>query len=605
MSIYTINLEAERNKSFGRRVQDDAFADFVIDPDGERHVEGKVPEWGNVQFSISLPMPETAYCNGSGDPVSGELWPMPATCREGRYRGIFRMRTQATRKSDTTYRYSPMTFHMSEEGRFGADIARTLGECRSENDAETTVFTWRAPLPVHGQGTVPSASKDRLFFIPEAENDYAINGHLELLAFEIIQSKDTVCEGNSYHRFLVLHFLAIDCNSRQLEAISRSLTRTRNKLKLDGGENLEATVLFDVARFVMAQLNRGVKGTYTIRFKEAGYLDPMRRANVSNGVASEYAEPARTVCAIPNVPLEDMQVLPKIYSDAVQGAGLTQDKDTLARVWAAQLTYGLERFSPEVPSLEALKAGDNAEHSLQNWYLTAEGNGIAAIRKTPSLAQDLAIFSLTSNRFVDLLLLSQRAYAVLRNLSQQMRQITIEGSAEPIAVDAHEDLEISREQREKMKRQFKKLSNVQTQFAELRNMLWYNAIPRRPVDTHLMLRIREEMGVQNLYDDLVDEVQFRHRIHDLAYHEFDTEFREKEAELREQQLAEQEAKDKQFNALIAVVAIAVAIPSYIALLVEDSLNMLGVVLLILSLILSGIVVGIYWRRTKKGGDSKK
>lgn len=45
--------------------------------------------------------------------------------------------------------------------------------------------------------------------------------------------------------------------------------------------------------------------------------------------------------------------------------------------------------------------------------------------------------------------------------------------------------------------------------------------------------MRAETGVQNLYEDIVDEVQFRHRIYDLTYHEFESDQRQKEALERE------------------------------------------------------------------------
>lgn len=69
---------------------------------------------GNVQFSLSFPLPVDSYLNEKGIPVFDKFWDLPDEDTE-RYKGIFRMKTQAQYDQP----WLPMTFYNKENARFG------------------------------------------------------------------------------------------------------------------------------------------------------------------------------------------------------------------------------------------------------------------------------------------------------------------------------------------------------------------------------------------------------------------------------------------------------------------------------------------------------
>ena len=72
-----------------------------------------------------------------------------------------------------------------------------------------------------------------------------------------------------------------------------------------------------------------------------------------------------------------------------------------------------------------------------------------------------------------------------------------------------------------------------------------------------------------MYQDLIDEVELRQQIYNLTYHEHD-------AHLTAYKTEQEKRSEWSFNVMIFVVATAVAIPSYVALLVENENNYMGV-----------------------------
>lgn len=577
MHIYATNFEHEEDTVFKSKIKRNAMGDILLDPDGEDYAIAAGKEWANVQFSLSFPLSDDNYRDAQGLPGINNFWPAPASMDEGRYKGVFRIRTRERKREN--YSYAAMAFYNSEERRFGSDIAQALGGSDFENNPNVDTKVWHAPLPVYKKCKCEGHSDNcdtRLRYYFQSENEESDGGGLELVSFELLQFRDGISLTNPIHRFLVIHFVAMNCTSEQIQSISRALTKPRNKLYIS--PDCSVKLLKETASFIEAELNKVDEGEYDVHFAKGGYIAPRvvdTHGEVAQARSKNFvkAQPARSVCAIPNVPIGEISDLPDVFSD--QKTDIISP-DIAMRAWGAQLAHGFDNSSAEIPTVDALGVNLQPDRELQNWHLLASSNGIVSIRKTPILDEDLSAWSLAATRHVDLLLLVQRSYMVLRGLSKSMREIK---TLPPVKAVDSDSLEKRKKYRDLLKQQFEQLIVVQNGFAELRNTLWFNAIPRRSLDTYLFLGIRREMGVDGLYDDLVDEVRFRHRIHDLTYHEYDAEIREIETD-------EQENKEREFNLLIAVLALAVSVPAYIALVGEYSFGLSGIITAISGLLAS-------------------
>lgn len=240
------------------------------------------------------------------------------------------------------------------------------------------------------------------------EEGYKIKGGIELVSFEVLQYHDEICTDSPYQRYLVLHYVGVDCTNSQIEAISRALTRPRNKLTtIDEPIDL----LGKSCEFITDILNKSenVLGRYVFKCTKGGYLESEKFSSDSKSLSEkliyDYPLPARSVCAIPNIPVSDFSGIPAIFSN-YESQKISEYSKT--NLWAAQLARGFDNFSSEVPTLEAIESTLSTEHQLKKWLITAEGSGIVAIRTDPYLLQDLSLWSLASTRFVDLLILNQR-----------------------------------------------------------------------------------------------------------------------------------------------------------------------------------------------------
>lgn len=586
----------------------------------EKKIAGdNLPEWGCVQFSISIPLPENVHPSSSRN----ELWPKPEKLDEGRYKGLFRVQTQYT-EFRQCYEYSPMTFFHDPKSRFGETIAcSTDGELKNgENNVKS--YWWKTPAPVW-KGNQRSQNQDtdeqlKFWFADEGETKYVIdeNATVELAAFDIIQYPYCLNNEIHYQRFLVLHVVAVDCSSNQLETVSQSLTRLRSKAYFASTPVQEETPIYTslleaCVRFVEKTINHEKPPTpFTLSMSRGGYIegDP----SSTNDSLFRMAQPARSVCAIPNITMDNIDVPQTTFGFAKDelkrykeiGGEKYVDK-VKASLWGAQLSAGYDTFAHEIPTTDSILAMTDPINDYAYWSITAEGAGISAVRKSPELGYDISLWSLSSTRFIDLIMLSQRAFMALHHISQSLREIPNIDTTD-LNFGQNDDISRWEEHRDRLMERVNNLLKVQNEFAEVRNNLWFNAVPRRQLDTFILLCIREEMGIQNLYDDLIDEVKIRQEVYNLTYHEYDTQFRTREAKIAEQireenrkaeearkqqreaMAAVREKQDKRNNVMLFVVATAVAIPGYIALTVEDGVHLGGTLLLISALLLTAIAI---------------
>lgn len=582
----------------------DSDADFVVVPSQYQANLASSPDWGVVQFSLAFPIPKSTYQPSTWkiDEFPESLWPVPQKDDplakdyfdpSIRYRGIKRIRNQ-TRQDPAfsapgmpTQDYPARIFARTEAMEFGADIAKSIAAYTPIIDPEQenefllkSSYTWRSPLPATVNGSTQHGNLSGRFHLAigdPVEQPGTHQSYLELLSFEILQFKNSVIDNGAYQRYLLIHLVAVDCDSRIIDLITQSLSKPRQKVtgwKSEGEEWIEGkwSLLYECANFINqileSQKNEGV-GNYSFAFSKGGYLETPD--GYQDGTV--FPPPARTVCAIPNKPLEDITTLPTVYQHHTDFSG---DGRAKAKIWGLQMAMGMRGFDQDLPSLASIIDDSHLDvlaNRVENWVYTVDQHGISLVRTTPDLWQDLTPWNLATTRYLDILIMGQRAYSTLRVLASQLRDIgtpsMVDLSCESIP------LQELNESRKKLREQYNQLLDVQNKLAELRKSLWFDAVPKREMSTYLMLTSRREMGLQSLYDDIVDEVGFRREIHDLAYHEFDTELRQKETAIRAEEQKAQEKHAQQQNVLLFIVGTALAIPSMIAIWAEEKFWSLG------------------------------
>lgn len=586
------------------KVPESAFGDLYAYSKVEIK-NNNLPTWGIVQFSISYPIPEGIY---SGDGAEG-LWPKPESENifDGRYRGITRFKTAGSQNES----FSSRVFYLSQEGRFSSSIAASLGESEdSSQNIISSAFRWIAPVAT-GSHSIESLAPDegnvlhqenrfRFSFKPSGDN--LITGAVELGSFEILQYEDSINK-NNFHRFLVLHFVAINCESETIDGISQSLLRQRNILDCDSRE--EVSILEEVAKFINRQLSTEGK-KYDFAFAKGGYLASKTSNSTSDLKRSNLlAPPMRTVCAIPNIDASRINHIPKSFQPHL-AVSSDEHIDGAHLLWGSQMVNGYDIFPQEMPTPQSVISSSRNEMSHANWDFVIDHGGVASIRKLSSLVRDMNIAMLSPTRYIDILILLQRTYTSLRFIGEELRDIERVEHKSFGDVSLY-DMHQLQEYRASLLKPVNQLLKVQNDFAEIRKTLWFNAIPKRTLDTFLMLQLREEMGVEGLYNDLVDEVQYRQQIYNLTYHEHDSYLKSLEAELarkdrdeRSKQLKEEEnrnreaqerqaERDRNFNFIISVIAIGLAVPSYVALVVEDGVGKHGWLLLFIGLAISVLI----------------
>lgn len=614
--IYRVDCESESKIA---KVPESAFGDLYVYSKVEIK-NNALPTWGIVQFSISYPIPEGIY---SGDGAEG-LWPKPESENifDGRYRGITRFKTAGSQSES----FSSRVFYLSQEGRFSSNIAASLGESEdSSQNITSSAFRWIAPVAT-GSSSIENLAPDegnkfhqenRFRFSFEPSGGNLIAGAVELGSFEILQYEDSINK-NKFHRFLVLHFVATNCESKVIDKISQGLFRQRNVLDCDSRKKV--SLLEEVAKFINGQLNTE-GGKYDFTFAKGGYLASKTSNSTSDLLRSNLlAPPMRAVCAIPNIDASRINHIPKSFQPHL-AVSSDEHIDGAHLLWGSQMVNGYDIFPQEMPTPQSVISSSRNEMSHANWDFVIDHGGVASVRKLSSLGRDMNIAMLSPTRYIDILILLQRTYTSLRFIGEELRNIERVEHKSFGEVSSH-DMQQLREYKDSLLKPVNQLLKVQNDFAEIRKTLWFNAIPKRSLDTFLMLQLREEMGVEGLYNDLVDEVQYRQQIYNLTYHEHDSHLKSLEADLAEQdrdersnQLKEEEnrnreaqerqaERDRNFNFIISVIAIGLAVPSYVALVVEDGVGKHGWLLLFIglaiSVLISSAILGARkWRNRKK------
>lgn len=562
MKVSTTNIAVETNN--GKISWGTGIGDFVIEPHEYKSNTSEFPEWGNIQISLSYPIPEG--CFQPGGAISQDktaIWETPESRDKGRYRGVYRVGTHG--HANLSRNQTAITFGRDPSGEFGDEISYAVGTGQDEDSLLAATYTWLAPTPKCPQkSAIKGPEFNRLIFKFNGAQDYYGNelcGTMELVSFEILQYRSALEESNQdslekserFDRFLLVHFIAVDCNNPTVDLISTALSRPRNKINRKNSEPI--SILNKLSKFINENLNAGMpgRGKYKFSFEAGGYLKNPGGFEESN----LFAQPVRTVCAIPNIPASNIDSLPNVFKDDQESSIITP---SIAKIWASQLSTGYDFYAYGIPSVESIinsSGEDLLENNIKNWVISVDNNGLALIRTSPELKQDLGPVAITSTRFLDILILIQRSYTALRQVSRLVRQAEVSVKEE---ISDQQDLETRQLH---LKQRFKLLLEAQVKFAKLRNTLWYNQIPRRELDTYLMLTARKEMGVQGLYDDLVDEVQLCREIYDLAYHEIKTELSQ-QAQLDQENIVEQQRKlsnRQQDIFLILTIISAIAIPT--------------------------------------------
>lgn len=447
-------------------VRNIAPGDLVVQPYVKPSINSsqKIPEWGFVQISITLPMGDDLYSDKNGELVLESLWETPSG-GEKRYKGVGLVDTLGFESKKGIQQI----YHVSSESRFGADIAMSMGAMGSRESKCLNSYSWIAPAPSNNS---PEGDKDpapRCRFELAPVEGLVGEPVVELASFELLQYEEQITGRGGYQRYLAMHFIASDCTSEQLEKISQSLTKPRNKCAARGGGSI--SIAKEAVKFICGELTNGSQGSYNFEFGTGGFL-----VSGSNGYGKKtdnnkkgsrkkrnntYSKPSRSVCAIPNVPLEKISYIPKVFEKFAPAATNEKSKSML---WAAQLSRGFDQYSEEIPTLEALQANQPEDFYLKNWSLLVEDSCIVAVRNTPKLSEDPNIIILTPTCYIDLLLLVQRSYSTLRSLSEQLHDI--DSQVDTVSDFKSED-EAHRYNTE-LRKQFKQLLLVQNRFSALR-----------------------------------------------------------------------------------------------------------------------------------------
>lgn len=448
----------------------------------------------------------------------------------------------------------------------------------------------------------------------DCEEDLYGHSTIRLSSVEVIQFSDFDLQSHKggaatssrvVSTFMVLNVVAENASSSSLNAISSSLNRSRRYIRLRdetsrieelGQRFLPGSDPFGHGIFTSTAEATKVGETKTLRlFPYFVHLASMeidralgRQAPTMAGADGGYlilapgaspphydrsltetfgVQAKRVAFAIPNVQDPDRPEGAPGWRRSTQAPlpladDYSEGEWTLEEQWAWVLSTGADDFVEVKPAQTRDEAGELVAARSGPWTMVTTPEGIGLARRIAASDDGTRYWSLASTRYIDLLILEMRAYGAFKQLSNELGVIAELSGAHSA------DFETSKiaNQHEVMREDLLRLESVQRDFLKLRNRFWLETLPGREIDTKIMLALRDDMGVTELFKSLSAELDVRERIIHTQYDQLRIERnRERaDAQLREQE-ARSEAEKRQQNILnfsIATLAAALAGPDW-------------------------------------------
>ncbi|WP_155861249.1 hypothetical protein [Corynebacterium doosanense] len=399
-------------------------------------------------------------------------------------------------------------------------------------------------------------------------NDSAL---LQLQAIEYVQfpHHETAATTGSkdYDHYLVFHVVAENCDDLQLEAISRALDRPRSSPGATAVKEFDwhgtPTASPRAGRLGNFQLLKNITciaeyllnsddlagATQTFFMNDGGYLVPAGKPaptpedSDSGRKQIDRVQRHRSVVAIPNRPIASN---PQLWPDAAHES----DSWTREASWAWQLATGADQYHDRIPSQSRLSSESESVDDIEDWHIATVDSGVAAVRTNTYYTGNPKITLLASTRFVDILLLNMRTFTALSALSAMLNQ-----KQELSAITLGSSKALSE--------RLTDLNEAQIEFAEIRNVLWTETIPRRSTGTAILHGLRDTSGVRRMYEDVSDDLNLRSDIYSSIYQQITAKEREQQQDVdKARQEAKDEARNTQ-NLLLGAIGVVVGAPSIV------------------------------------------
>ena len=346
---------------------------------------------------------------------------------------------------------------------------------------------------------------------------------VEYLTYDASPSGRIFTCGPRSNQFLIFHVRITECTSSQLEALSTLLSRHTSDLfthritALKGsadsthsrGRSL-LNALADIANRLLGFQSSHSLGTHegTLEMAGGGYLS--WKSTVKGNIGFNPPPPARSVVAVPADP--DRLTAPRIFEADSAGQWSTVNQ------WSWALAAGAQKNTTRVPRCTEGTLAQFRADDLLHWSVLTAGGSIGTVRKTPAVTSSSEgvvscnPLNRASTAYVDIIIFSMRAYSVLTALGNRMREFNIQ----PVA------------DRKRYREELDALHTTQVDFAKIRDRLHATFIPRRPTATQILLNVRRESGLEQLYDNTVDAIHNRSEILTTIYQQLDSDHRDQE-----------------------------------------------------------------------------
>jgi hypothetical protein len=350
--------------------------------------------------------------------------------------------------------------------------------------------------------------------------------------------------------FLIFHVVGQNLSSTELDAISRALTRPRNRIRGCTPQHPDVTEigqhqpLKDIVSEAIRLLSQGgIKSEFHL--EPGGYLERNKTSESPGSDDQELtthrpqpARPMRVTCAIP-WPEAPPPPAPEEFSDD-DGNSAWSVFDS----WAWALSTGADRFHEAIPARTVGTRDMQRMGEHEYWTLWGSSYGVSVVRKPGGnwtdeinnsvFMKDPSLWMLASTRFVDLCLLTQRCTLALHYLDSRL---------------AIEDTELEE--------QLDSFTALQSQFLAFRNQLWFDVVSDHGLVSLVHAGLRKQTGQLSMYTDLRDEIEIRREIYDTRHAIRSVQ----EQNNRAARDGERQDERDRLNIIIGITAVILAVPA--------------------------------------------
>ena len=412
--------------------------------------------------------------------------------------------------------------------------------------------------------------------------------------------------------FLVPNVVAENCSSASLNAISSALSRPRRvvcvrhntrAIERIGTKHLAAEDNRGNGIFTLTSSRRTIRLLPWFTFLASRKLDrALGRTELSFFAAdggflkrnsgldkstmrkdlseTRSIQPKRVAFAIPNPQDPNRKAdEPGWRPEAVTPKPLRGESDgewTLEEQWAWLLSTGADEWIEAKPLQNRAEAEDLVAARVSKWTMATTSEGIGLVRNGQVSEEGSRYWLLASSRYIDLLILQMRAYGAFQSLSSELTKLSNHSAA---STDDFRKLCLD-EQHEAMRKDLKRLEDVQRDFLDVRNRFWLETIPSRQIDTKIMRALRDDLGTTELFHSFNAELEAREKIIHTQYDQLRIERNKQETDARreedlrriEREQQEEEARRKKddaeaarqddINFAIAIIAAGFAGPDW-------------------------------------------